>query len=301
MAVSAGGRRGLFFSLVLVTFFLSTFLTNDVSLLIAIPLTLELEDTFGRDIWKVIVFEAISANIGSMLTPIGNPQNLFLWHVWGVSFISFVVRLAPLVLILLLILALLSWPVFSGNIRTVPYISAGESSAKDKRLLIFSCAFLVLYVVALDMGVEYYVLPLIVIFYLVFRRNILLRTDWVLILMFILVFVDLHVVSTIPTVSKFVSLLLKGSKSRVFLASALISQIISNVPASILISKFTHRWFFVVCGVNVGGNGLVTASFANIIAVRMAREKDLWVKFHRYSIPYFIVSTAVLYFMLRSL
>ena len=67
------------------------------------------------------------------------------------------------------------------------------------------------------------------------------------------------------------------------------------MPASVFVSKFTHNWFAITYGVNVGGNGLVIGSLANIIALRMVESKGIWLNFHKYSIPYFLITGGIAY------
>ena len=82
--------------LVILSALLSTFLTNDITLFITVPLTLSFQKILSNEIEKVVIFEAIAVNIGSLLTPIGNPQNMFLWHRWNISFAYFIVRMFTL-------------------------------------------------------------------------------------------------------------------------------------------------------------------------------------------------------------
>ena len=95
-------ERRLAVFLILVSALLSTFLTNDVTLFIVVPLTIELRDSM--DILKLVSLEAIAVNVGSALTPIGNPQNIFLWHMWNIPFTAFIEEMLPFELILLVIL-----------------------------------------------------------------------------------------------------------------------------------------------------------------------------------------------------
>ncbi len=81
----------------------------------------------------------------------------------------------------------------------------------------------------------------------------------------------------------------------------MVSQIISNVPTSVLISKFSHNWFAITYGVNAGGNGFIIASLANLIALRIVKDRKFWIYFHRYSIPYLIITATILYVLLNAL
>jgi len=83
-----------------------------------------------------------------------------------------------------------------------------------------------------------------------------------------------------------------------FFSSVLFSQVMSNVPASIFMSKFSSHWLAIAYGVNVGGNGLVLASLANIIALRFVTDKQIWLSFHKYSIPYLLITGGLAYLLL---
>ena len=148
---------------------------------------------------------------------------------------------------------------------------------------------------------SYLGLLLVFIFYLISYRKVLLKTDWLLLLLFIVIFIDFHIISTIPIISEGMNILNLQSKGNVFLFSGFLSQLFSNVPATVLISNFSHNWRAIAYGVNIGGNGLIIGSLANIIALRMAKNKKIWLDFHRYSIPYFLITggiTYVLFFIL---
>ncbi len=97
-------ERSLALVLTALSVFLSPFLTNDIALFIVIPLTLSFKRFFKNEIYKLIIFEAIGVNVGSMLTPIGNPQNIFIWHRYDVSFLSFIYNVFPVFLVSFLIL-----------------------------------------------------------------------------------------------------------------------------------------------------------------------------------------------------
>jgi len=86
-----------------------------------------------------------------------------------------------------------------------------------------------------------------------------------------------------------------NSDGSIFLFSTFASQLFSNVPASVFVSKFSDNYFAITYGVNVGGNGLVIASLANIIALRMIQNKRVWLDFHKYSVPYFLLTIIITY------
>jgi len=289
-------ERSLSIFLILLSAFLSTFLTNDVTLFIVIPLTLSMQNLLKKDLSKLIVFEAISANVGSTLTPIGNPQNLILWQKWGISFIEFIAKTFTLVILLFIILLIFVWIVFPD--RKIKFSEKSKGNIPNKKgLFISSLLMLVVYLISLEVGLVCWVLSAIFIFYILFYREVLLKVDWLLLIIFIIIFIDFQLIATIPIVSEFIKRLNLHSSGDIFLLSALISQLISNVPSTVLVLKFSNNYLAITYGVNVGGNGSVVSSLANIIALRMSKNKEIWLKFHKYSIPYFIVVLIITYYI----
>lgn len=291
-------EKSLSLFLIILSVFLSTFLTNDITLFLVVPLTLRIQHIIKNDISKLIIFEVISVNVGSSLTPIGNPQNLFLWHKWNISFITFVIKMFPLVIFLLIILLIFAWIIFSDKKIKISN-DINNSKTFEKPLVFLSTLMLLVYIIFLELKLAIWILPVIFLIYIIYNMKILLKIDWGLLLLFIIIFIDFHIISTIPIVSKTINALNLSSTHNIFLVSALISQGISNVPASVFITRFTHNWYAITYGVNVGGNGLLISSLANIIALRIARNKRLWLSFHKYSIPYFLLTEGIIYvFML---
>ncbi len=287
-------ERTLSLFLVLFSALLSAFITNDITLFIVIPLTFSIQSVIKNDISKLIIFEAIAVNVGSALTPIGNPQNLYLWHRWNISFLYFIFKMSPLVIIQLVLLLIFIWIVFPREkIRN----SNDKNVEKYKKPLLWSSIILMfVYIVSIELKLTYIVLIIIILFYFLTYRKILLKVDWLLILLFMIIFIDFHIVSNIPIISRIVrSVMESNSAGKVFSLSILTSQLISNVPASVFISKFTNNWFAISYGVNIGGNGLVIGSIANIIALRMSNSKNIWINFHKFSVPFLLVTSAIVY------
>ena len=115
------------------------------------------------------------------------------------------------------------------------------------------------------------------------------------ILLFITMFIDFHLIGRMQVLSNFVNSFNLGSNSAVFSLSLFFSQITSNVPAGILMSKFSPNWLSIAYGVNIGGNGTAIASLANLIALRLAGGKKIWVDFHKYSLLYLVVTAGMAY------
>ncbi len=285
-------------ALVLVTLsaLLATFLTNDIALFIIVPLTLSLQENVENDLARLVIFEAIAVNVGSALTPIGNPQNLFLWHKWGISFLPFMGKMAPLTALLLMLLLGMAWLSFG---RTELQGEATKVNHLDRRLFVLSMALLVGFIVAAEFRWTIYALPAVFIIYLLFYRHILKAVDWLVLLIFILMFIDFGLIAEFPWVTAILQQISHMGSAGVFVASALLSQLVSNVPATVMIARFSNNWQAIAYGVNVGGNGLIIASLANLLALRIAGGKGLWLSFHKYSLLFLAVSLALVYLLLR--
>jgi Na+/H+ antiporter NhaD/arsenite permease-like protein len=242
-------------------------------------------------ITRLIIFEALAANAGSALTPIGNPQNLYLWQQSQVSFASFTVAMLPLTLLLLGALALLTVFCFSG--RPNPPHEREADAAVDRPLLLTCLALYLPFLLMTDLHHAPGALAALALIFLVAYRQVLARIDWGLLLVFILMFIDLRLVGAAGPVRTFFAGAGLAQVENLYLAAIAASQVISNVPATILLAQYTHDWRVLAYGVNVGGAGLAIGSLANIIALRMAPEKRAWWVFHAYSVPFLLVTGAI--------
>lgn len=286
-------ERSLAVFLVLATALLSTLLTNDVGLFVMLPLTLGLRTTIKLPITRLIIFEALAANAGSALTPIGNPQNLFLWQLSHLSFLDYVSAMLPLVCMLMIPLVLLTSIAFPGlKLAVEEDLTAAPIK---KKLLFLSLAMYVPFLILTD---HHYAIPALLFVLAAFlfaQRDVAARIDWPLLLVFILMFVDLRLVAQLPLLHTWMESVGLAHPQRLFLAGIVASQFISNVPAAILLAEYSKDWRLIAFAVNVGGFGFVLGSLANIIALRMAPDKKAWINFHAYSIPFLLVVAALVY------
>ena len=131
------------------------------------------------------------------------------------------------------------------------------------------------------------------------RRELLARLDWALILVFILMFIDLRLLSQLGAVQTWLSSADLRQLPHLYLAGIAASQLISNVPAAILLAEYSHDWRVIAYAVNVGGFGFMIGSLANIIALRMAPDRRAWISFHAYSLPFLLVAGALAWLLLR--
>ncbi len=280
-------ERNLAIMLIFLAFFLSMVITNDVALLILVPLTLSLQKYIAKDIKMMIIFEVLAVNAGSALTPIGNPQNLYLWQIWGIGFYQFMYILFPLTIGMLLILLLFA--MFAFPSKCMEKIEIENPKNGNKNLALLSIALLVILIIFMDLRIELYIIPVIFIVYALYGRKTYLHVDWLLLLTFVLFFIDFNALGNLPLITDFLSYQnINGSTA--FAYGAIFSQFISNVPAAILLGNFTQDMKMLVYGVSVGGNGTIIASLANLIALRFVRDKKWTWEFHKYSLAYFAVT-----------
>lgn len=283
-------ERAVALSLVLAAAALSTVLTNDVALFVVVPLTLGVCRITGLPSTRLIVFEALAVNAGSALTPIGNPQNLFLWQLAKVSFGEFVWHQLPLVAVLMVALVVLTCVAFRGRPMRV---GEAPSAPLDSRLLGLSLALYLPFLIAADWGRAPAAAAVLVLLFAVVRPRALLELDWGLLLVFVLMFIDLRLLAQLPQVKAAMAGLDLHHPLHLYLASIGASQLVSNVPAAIALAEYADDWRVIAYGVNVGGFGFMVGSLANLIALRMSGDARAWRSFHAYAVPALVLAAAV--------
>ncbi len=261
--------RGLGCALVGVTLVCSMFATNDMALLMLLPLsTVTLASTGNeRALPFTFVMQAIAANLGGMILPFGNPQNIFLNSRFGIAFPDFLVTMALPFAVSVILIALCCLAGF----KATPLSSSGvpDADASERAPLPRAKTALYLVLFALSLGMVFRVVPfvagvVIVAAALLFAdRRALAHVDWGLLATFALFFVFSGNMARIPEVQGFFSMLLGQST---LVTSALASQVISNVPAAILLAPFVDGYQSLLIGVNIGGAGTLIASLASLIA-----------------------------------
>ena len=301
LIVRMHSQRRLALFLVSATALLATVLTNDVALFVVVPLTLVLRrpvaatavpDATALPVTRLIMFEALAANAGSTLTPIGNPQNLYLWQQSHVSFASFTLAMLPLALLLIAALWVLTAWSFSGAPNQIPAQRDDAGNPVRRGLLLTSLALYLPFLVMTDLHRAPLALAGVTIVFLVAYRRVLARIDWALLLIFMLMFIDLRLIAAADPIRTLLGSADLARSTHLFLVAVGASQVISNVPAAILLAQYSDDWRVLAYGVNVGGAGLAIGSMANIIALRMAGERRAWLVFHAYAVPFLVVTGA---------
>ncbi|MEM0127465.1 MAG: SLC13 family permease [Thermoplasmatales archaeon] len=283
MKITKSQRELLFVSISL-TALLSMFLTNDVALLVLIPITLSIGKFSKKSMDDIIIFQAMAANVGSMLMPFGNPQNIIMFRTFDLNFSQFLLSMLPMFLISLGIL--LSFSLIVKNAKVGAVASPGKPN-----FLYFAIFIAILIIVIISMLTDqstYLFLAIIVItmvFLLLLEPTTILKVDYVLIVVFVLIFLVMN------SLRQLVSFSPGNNPIEIFFLSLIFSQFISNVPATVLFGK-VFSWVALSYGVNVGGNGTVIASLANIIALRNLSGKNFF-RFNKFSFIFLLVTAAL--------
>lgn len=255
-------------------FFSSMFVTNDVSLIIFVPLTIILFREGGKEkyILPVLTFENIAAIRGSLLMPFGSPQNLFLYAKSGISTPDFIKMMLPLWIFsafLLLIFISLLYKKDSKEkieIKEVPQNDI-DSSLNHKRRIMYQVLFVIV-VASIVTRTQYYPLVLALVFatLLIGDRKILIKTDYVLLLTFLCFFTFSSSICRHPAISQFLKESVAGHE---YIWSILLSQVISNVPASIVLYPFSTDLRALLYGLDSAGLCSLIGSLASVINLRL--------------------------------
>jgi Na+/H+ antiporter NhaD/arsenite permease-like protein len=256
--------------LVLLCFFSSMLITNDVALLTFVPFAVVVLGMADRkkELVHIVVLQTVAANLGSMLTPVGNPQNLYLYSYYDLSPVDFL-RVTFPVCALSLLLITAACLFFD---RSQLNVFLGEEPGLDKRSLwLYLALFILCLAVVLRLVSWPVMLCAVIAVLLILDRKTLLRADFMLLLTFVAFFIFAGHLARIEAVS---SLLRRRLAGREYLVSVLSSQVISNVPAALLLSGFTDQSRALLLGVNVGGLGTPIASLASLISMKLYSHSE---------------------------
>ena len=260
----AGNTRSLSLALVYITFIGSMFLANDMALLTFLPLGYISLSATGKEKYMapIFIFQNIAANLGGMLTPFGNPQNLYIYTKFNIPTGQFMgVMALPFALSIVL---------FTLCCFFIPKEALTLTDASDEKIIpsrtIFNLVLFALTILTVFRIIPYYVcLPVIFVAVFATDKKALTKVDYPLLLTFVCFFLLAGNVARIEAVSKFFSFLLEKNT---LLTSVLSCQVISNVPSAILLSEFTTNWKELLVGVNIGGVGTLISSLASLITFR---------------------------------
>lgn len=272
------GLCGLVLVLMLLCFFSSMLITNDVALITFVPFTFTVLEMLGREqrrrlVLPLTAMQTIAANLGSMLTPMGNPQNLYLYGRAGISMAQFLLLMLPYALLSLVLLTV--WGMVLGRRhRGEGIVEIHETGGKESTPPVL-WAYLALFVLCL-LAVAHVlpwegVLGVVLAAVLLTDRTILKKVDYALLLTFAGFFIFIGNMGRIPFFRDFLQEAVRGRE--VFAAIAA-SQAISNVPAALLLSGFTDHYERLIVGVNLGGLGTLIASMASLISYKYVAKEE---------------------------
>ena len=270
LCARAASVRSMGLTLVLLSFFSAMLITNDVALLTFVPFAVVVLGMAHQEkalIW-VVLLQTVAANLGSVLTPVGNPQNLYLYSRYNLSVADFFSATLPLWLISLAVVLLLGLRLSRSRVD----VFLGEEPGLDKKsLILYLLLFLLCLAVVLRLITWHLMLPVLIVVLLIFDRRRLKEADFMLLLTFVCFFVFAGNLARVPAVEALLGRLLLG---RELLAGALVSQVISNVPAALLLSGFTENGRELLLGVNIGGLGTPIASLASLISLKLYSHSE---------------------------
>lgn len=302
--------RMLILILVMLCFFFSMVITNDVALITFVPLTFIVLRMMGEELMKklavpVVVMQTIAANLGSMLTPIGNPQNLYLYGKSGMGLGEFVLLMLPYTVIALVLLVLWCLRQENEKIEGVKMVPEGENGAIKGRvgsaegkgssalavyLILFALCILTVARV-LPYGVT---LAIVIVVVFLLDCTVLAKVDYGLLMTFVGFFVFIGNMGRIPAFREFLESMIVGNE---VLTAVLSSQVISNVPAALLLSGFTQDYEALIVGTNLGGLGTLIASMASLISFKYLGKEDKGAK-KKYLVYFTVANLAFLVVLL---
>ena len=289
-------------ALVFITFISSMIVTNDVALITFVPLSIVIAKKANINVLKIVIFQTLAANLGSSFTPMGNPQNLFIYSFYNLNPIDFFKITLPIVILAVLFLVLLVCKDKKINLS----LDLEDVKIDNKRdVYLFGGLFLIILLSVfhvIDCKVTFLIT---IIMILLLNKKLFSQVDYSLLITFIGFFIFVGNISTMDLVKNFMEGIL-GSPQSTFLSSILSSQVISNVPATMLLSGFTNHFKELLLGVNIGGMGTLIASLASVISYKIYTSEfgnDNYMKyFNFYNILGLVIFAPLVYmFMVYSI
>ena len=292
--------KGLSLFLVAVVFFLAPFITNDVSLVTFVPLTILIFKGIRKEkhLLEIVILENIAAISGAFLTPFGNPQNLFIYTNTAVSPTSFILHMVPMWSVGLIGLYFAVSFIFRKDPKEPIYLDERidhESPDPDKRgLRIFYLVLLFLLLIEIITRIFNFIdiVMIVLAALLIFDRKVFKKVDYYLLSTFFFFFLFSSSVADIPIVKEYLSSHVGGNEYWWGLG---ISQIISNVPGTALLLDFSTNYTALLYGVNAAGMGTIVGSLASLITFSIynkeypEEKKNFFKYFHFFSLCFLVL------------
>lgn len=263
---------GLCLILCLLCFFSSMLITNDVALITFVPfslITLRLSGKTEKMI-PLITLETVAANLGSMVTPIGNPQNLFLFSAFNMSAAEFFPTILPYGALSLVLVIASAFFMGKGKSEIIKENTDNERH-DTKKYVLYGALFLLALLTVFRIIPYPVVFAVTLISVLFFDRQTLKKVDYSLLATFVFLFIFIGNLGRIEPVREFLSSIITSNEVPV---GILASQVFSNVPAAVLLAGFTKNAGDLLIGINLGGLGTLIASMASLISFKfISRER----------------------------
>lgn len=254
--------------IIIVTFFLGMLLTNDAVLLTLVPFTIFITRHTKQEKYAVliIILQTIAANMGSALTPMGDPQNIYLYAFYDIPFAEFLKTTAVITIsgfVLITITAIIKIKHNHCELNIV------APDVQWKRFFLYMLIMVNALLSVLRIVPEQYTIIVTMILAMLYGRHLFKRVDYTLLLTFLSFFIFTGNLGQISWIKDGISHLL-NSRISVFFTGIITSQFISNVPAAVLLSTFTERtyWQPLLQGVNIGAMGTIIGSLASLITFK---------------------------------
>lgn len=272
------GQRGLCLTLVLLCFFSSMIITNDVALLTFVPFAVVLlSKTSGFLLLYIVVLQTLAANLGSMITPIGNPQNIFLFSKMQLGTIQFMKIIFPYTLLSLVLLIFSTLIIKNEEMQIERQeVETGGSGFTGKNIL-YTALFILCLVSVVNVIPKWAAAVLVALCVFISDRKIFCNIDFMLLLTFTAFFIFTGNIARLESVDSFLK---RITGTNEFAVSLAFSQVISNVPATLLLYPFAQNTKELLLGVDIGGLGTPVASLASLISLKLyTQEKGGTAKF----------------------
>lgn len=266
--------RMLCLTLILLPFFCAMLFSNDVSLLTFVPLSITILGMANKRgmIIIVVVLQTVAANVGSYLTPFGNPHNLYIYNLndyYGFTFIEYECALIPIVAVGAITLLVLSMLIKNEPLD----VELGkEIELKDKKVLAVIIALFILAIITVVDVIPFYItLVIIVVAFIFMMPSVFRKVKYSILFIFFFLFLFANGLTNMESVYQVISDLMSWDP---MLTTVMISQVTSNVPSTILLQPFTNDWAAVLVGADIGGFGTPIASMASIISLKLYYEEE---------------------------
>lgn len=254
--------------IILLTFFLAMFLTNDAVLLTLIPFTLFITLYTGtkKHAIIIIILQTIAANMGSALTPMGDPQNIYLYAYYDIPFNDFIMMTFPIALMGLMLVTL-------SALILIPHqrceLNITPPKVKVSKIVLYILLLLNALLTVLRLVNPWITIILTIALTFIFFKHLFKRVDYHLLLTFVCFFIFTGNISQFEIFNSVFDSVLNSHRA-VYFSGLLTSQLISNVPASVLLSTFTNPTYAkaLLQGVNVGAMGTLIGSLASLISFK---------------------------------